>query len=281
MPGEDTAVYDEVDNGIEPVEAIYDEPIETEEIAESEPDETTDSVQSPFEGRSFEEVAKDPVVEQLLKSAEARLAESYRQRVANDEQRAKEYWEEEAYKERSTQADQVRQGWAERSVVALVKGALERGEEPNWTQVASIGKSLAQATAFQQNEAHNTFALDQIRKTAPDYRPSHDIVAKLDQARRTADPKALATANIQMISEAVGEYQWNYLVDKANEYIADTLKLNGAKSAAATRTSQPRPTVVGSRSASGSNYDAILTSPTATYEQRAAAFKAKNGFDLD
>ena len=284
MPGEDTAVYDEVDNGAAPeesVEAIYDAPLDNGEAAEPELDETTETVQSPFEGKPWEEVAKDPVVESMLKSVEARLNESHRQRVENETRQAQEYWEQKAYEEKATQAQQQLGGWAERSVASLVKAAIDRGEEPNYNQVASIGKSLAQAVAFQQNEAHNGFALAQVQQRIPEYRPSQEIVAGLDRARRTADPKALATANIQMLSEAIGEHHWSYLVDKANEYIAEQLKLNGVKSAAATRAGRSgTPTPIGAtRPGRGADNDSVLSSPTATLDQRAGAFKAKYGFD--
>lgn len=284
MPGEDTAVYDEVDNGVEPeksVEAIHDEPLAgTVEAAESEPEETTDSVQSPFEGKPWEEVAKDPVVDGMLRSVQARMEESYRQRVENEQRQAQEYWEQKAYEEKSTQAQQQLGGWAERSVASLVKAAIDRGEEPNYSQVASIGKTLAQAVAFQQVEAHSGFARAVIQQRIPDYRPSQEIVATLDRARRTADPKMLADANIQMISEAVGEHHWAYLVDKANDYIAEQLKLNGVKSAAAARASRSgTPTPIGAtRPGRGADHDAVLSSSTATPSQRESAFRAKYGF---
>lgn len=258
MPGDDNAVYDEVDNGVEPeesIEAIYNEPrVDTDAAAESEPEETTDSVQSPFEGKPWEEVAKDPVVDGMLRSVQARMEESYRQRVENEQRQAQEYWEQKAYEEKSTQAQQQLGGWAERSVTSLVKAAIERGEEPNYSQVASIGKSLAQAVAFQQVEAHSGFARAVIQQRIPDYRPSQEIVATLDRARRTADPKMLADANIQMISEAVGEHHWSYLVDKANDYIGEQLKLNGVKSAALTRATHTRPTTAGQAATRGRTY---------------------------
>lgn len=248
MPGEDTAVAEEVDNGglpEEPLESFYNAPVEPEEPAESEPEETTDSVKSPFEGKPLEEVAQDPVVEQLLRDREARLAESYRQRVENEQRQAQEYWEKQAFEQRNVEAQQVRQGYAYRSLTGLVKQALDRGEEPPAAAILDIANKLSNASFHDQFNALSQFERDLVMQQIPDYRPSPAVVSQLERARQTANPQALATANLQMVYEAARTELWPHALQAAWEQMQQQNQVNGVKNAQVARQGQARPTTMG------------------------------------
>lgn len=280
MPGGDTAVLD-VDNGVEPeesLEAFYEAPLEEpEEAAEAVADETTETEESPFAGRALEEVAADPVVAKLIADREARLNESYRQRVENEQRKAQAEAEQRAFEYRASQAQEVRQGLAHKALTSIVRNALEKGEEVTDAHITPVARALANAVFHDQFEAISGFQRELVLTDVPDYRASPQTLAMVEQARRTNNPQALAQANYHMQKEALWAGLWPHALQAAAQALQDQGKVEGVKKAAATRSATPRPTVGGATGGRQKTYtlDEIENMPVREWDALPDAERAR------
>jgi hypothetical protein len=189
---EDTAVL-ERDTGTPAPETTP--PAETQEteavlapVAEteaSEPTETTPTPPSPWDGLAPDEI--EAKVQATLRDQEARLNESARQRQENARRETEDRTRTESYKRNQQEADKARGNYLLGQVAAVIKQAVDSGEDPNWQAVQQVTEAAHHSAIQTANDYWGGVAEDWLTANHPDWRPPRNLTQDFQRARESYD----------------------------------------------------------------------------------------------
>lgn len=197
------------------VEAGQSDEVETpvddlpEETEATEPVET----ESPFEDE--DSASKDPVVAKLLQKAtkdlEARLTQSFNDRVANERSRAEQQERQRAYAEQNNTASQWRQAESGRELFSLMKRAealfgegksAEEVWQAEFQNVATVAKRIDQAAFTQAFATIQPVANEALLEVFPDYTAPAQLAEKFYGAIHRYDAPAVFKAVMEIAKDA-------------------------------------------------------------------------------
>lgn len=237
--------------------------------------------------------AEDAETEATL--TEEDVEERIKQAISEREAEWQAQQDSESYKARLSESEKTLSAEAARGITQMVGWATKLVEEGKTAQevtalinsraVASLAEPLAAAISTQEYEAR-THLLDQYqKKVAPDWRPSPDLVRKMEQARNSRDPRRAFESHMEYLREMVLEVDGPKLVEKAllerEEKTKKAGQLAAKKSDVEQKQSQARPTSgVGGNGAPVASRDVIGNPKVSMAEQR-RAFEKLHGFAPD
>lgn len=226
---------------------------------------------------------------------EEQVAERIQKAVSEREAEWKAQQEAETYKARLTESEKTLSFNASRSITNMVAWAAKQVEEGKSAQevaalinaraVESIAGPMAAAVSTQEYEARIQMLDQYQKKQAPDWRPSAELVRKMETARSSGDPRKAFESQLDYLREMVLEAEGPKLVEKAlKERDAKAKKAGDVaalKADAEQKQSQGRPTSgVGGNGAPPADRDVIGNPKVSMAEQR-RAFEKLHGFAPD
>lgn len=247
------------------------EPEVTTEIEESpesvlsEDTETDGSETGTDSDEASEEDDKEPVTltreehEKALKDVEARLTESFRQRVENEKKAAEDAANKAAFTQRVTESAKARSVATYQQITNVIKDVAtrrENGEEidlsPQW--LMGIAAQQADAAFWDQDAAYASAFDAYVAQENPEWRKPVEVSAAVEKALHLppSDPNRipqLFQARMDVLRAAVREQMTPKLREEIEAEVRAELGAAGKTAAMkqndAARAGQPKPTGVG------------------------------------
>lgn len=237
------------DEGTAVLDVTETEQVENEApVEELETDELLD--ESPETGESEEAETVEPGL------SEDEVAERIKTAIAEREAEWKAEQEAQAYKYRITEAEKQLSQEAARGIGNMIAWAAKQVEEGksaaevlalvNQRAVNSLAGPLAAAVSTSEYEARIHLMDDYQKKTAPDWKPSVDLVRQMERARNTGDPRIVFESQLEYIRQMVVETEGPKLTEKALKEREEKAKKAGTvaqkKAETSERAARPGPT---------------------------------------
>jgi hypothetical protein len=252
---------------------------------------STDSVDAPEEVGEPETLTREEH-EKALRAATAKLEESYRQKVENEQKKAQDVANAEAYKANVTRSQQVKAGALTRELMQGIDGVIksrDQGEDvsvnPQW--LANLAAQQADAAFWDQDSAISEFFDAHVAKQSPEWRKPPELSSALERALHLhqSDPNRPAKvleARLAIMEAAVTERLTPRLREEIEAEVRAEItgagKTAAMKANDAVRAGQPKPTGLGTTGrGTPPNPRAVLESANSSMAEKRKAYESLYG----
>lgn len=264
------------------------EPVEPE-VAETEQQATTETEEvqeetpvSPFAGKDFDEIAKDPEVERVIKDRLAKHEESLRQKGEAERARALHEQETKQYRELRAQAANANAHWASNAIRQAVKKAMDDGNDVESQMFDGVAGWLNTQALVQANETVVSVAQQYLERYHPQAKVPQDLVRAFNSAQANQDIRGMMMSMLAMVDvanrdsvakNAIEQYEKELAQEKSKEQ-----QVEKERTAATAARSAPKPVGGAAATTRPRELSDILADPSISSAQKREAYHKKYGF---
>ena len=239
----------------EPTEEVQSPP-DSGDASQSTEAGTQEEATSPLAGLEADAIAALPEVSAIVKSVEARLGESFRQRTETERARAQREADSRAYQEQLTRASQADVNWAHQQLFTALRGAQDSGEALDPARISTVAQQLEERARLMHVQDLDRYAPSFIAQSYPEFRVPPDYVDALAAARNRGDVRGILQAIAAQVALAQHERSSKWAVAEYEKEQAQKAKgeteTAEARKLSSERKAAPRPSAVpGRTSANG------------------------------